>query len=145
MTGDTDDISTIASNGWYDWIKFYDPVGNSFPKDKYYLGRYIVPMINIGPALTSKILKMNGEVVQQSTYRSLAAHKMNYEEDLQREFDKKIEEKLRLKATVKYFDYMNMEETPMFEMYSDNDGVEENLTNRRRIWNQPQTSRRRYI
>ena len=36
-----------------------------------------------------------------------------------------IEEKLGPKATVKYFDYMNMEETQMFEMYSDNDGVEE--------------------
>ena len=39
ITGDTADISTIASNGWYDWIKLYDPVSNSFPEDKYDLGR----------------------------------------------------------------------------------------------------------
>ena len=37
VTGDTADISTIGSNGWYDWIKFYDNVDNSFPENKYYL------------------------------------------------------------------------------------------------------------
>ena len=55
ITGDTADISTIASNGWYDWIKLYDPVGNSLPGDKYYLGRYLGPAIDIGSALKAKI------------------------------------------------------------------------------------------
>ena len=59
ITGDIADISTIASNGWYDWIKFYDLVGNSFPEDKYYLGRYLGLEIDIGLSLTAKILKMN--------------------------------------------------------------------------------------
>ena len=53
MTGDTNDIITIASNGWYDWIKLYDPVGNSFIEDKYYLVRYLGPAIDTGPALTA--------------------------------------------------------------------------------------------
>ena len=70
LTGDTADIRTITSNGWYDWIILYDPVVNSLPEDKYYLGLYLGPAIDIGPALTAKILKMNGEVVQQSTYWS---------------------------------------------------------------------------
>ena len=39
VMGDTSDIRTIESNGWYDWIKFYDTFGKSFPEDKYYLGR----------------------------------------------------------------------------------------------------------
>ena len=59
MTEDTADISTIESNGWYDWMKFYDLVGNSFLEDKYYLGHYLGQAIDIGPALTVKILKMN--------------------------------------------------------------------------------------
>ena len=122
MTGDTDYISTISSNGWHDWIKFYDPVGNSFPEDKYYLRCYLGPQIYIGPILTEKILKMNGEVVHQSTYWSLTTQDLNDEEDLRHEFDKKIEEKLGPKAKVNNFDDMNMEETPTFEMYGDNNG-----------------------
>ena len=54
MAGDTADISTIASIGWYDWIKFYDHAINSVPEDKYYLGRYFRLAIDIGPALTEK-------------------------------------------------------------------------------------------
>ena len=122
ITGDTSDISTISSNGWYDWIKLYDPVCNSFPEDKYYNGRYLGLAIDISPALTQKILKMNGEVVRQSTYQSLTAQKMNNEEYLRRDFDKNIEEKLRTKAIVKYFDDNKMEETPTFEMYGNHEG-----------------------
>ena len=68
MTGDTADIRTIVSNGWYDWIKLYDLVSNSFPEDKYYLGLYLGPATDIGPSLTAKILKMIREVVYRSTY-----------------------------------------------------------------------------
>ena len=67
ITEDTDDINTIASNGWYYWNKFYDPVGNSFPEEKYYLARYLGPAIDIGPALMEKTLKTNGEVIHRST------------------------------------------------------------------------------
>ena len=123
MTGETADISTIASNGWYDWIKFYDPVRNSFPEDTYYIGRYLGPAIHIGPALMTNILNMNGEVVHRSTYCSLTAKDLNDEEDLRRKFDKKVEENLGPKAATKYLDDMNMEETPTFEIYSHNDGV----------------------
>ena len=116
MMGDTAHIKTIAINRWYDWIKLYDPVGNSFPEDNYYLGRYLGPAIDIDPALTAKILKANGEVVHRPTYQSLTAQDLKNEEDLQRNFDKKIEEKIGTKETVKCFDDMNMEETPIFQM-----------------------------
>ena len=68
-------------------------------------------------------MKVNGEVVHRSTYRSLTAQDLTDEEDLRRDFDKKIEEKLGTKATFKYFDDMNMEEKPTSEMHGDNDGV----------------------
>ena len=54
ITGDTANIITIASNGWYEWIKFYDSVGNTFPEDKYDLGRYLRSSIDIGLALTER-------------------------------------------------------------------------------------------
>ena len=123
-TGDTAEIITISINGWYDWIKLYDPSGNSFPEDKYYPKRYLGPAIDTGPSLTAKILKMNGEVFHQSTYRSLTAQDMNDEEYLRRDFDKKIEDNLGPKVVVKDFDDINMEETPTFEMYGHNDVVE---------------------
>ena len=121
MTGDTADISIIAEHAWYEWIKFYDPVGKTFPEDKTYLGRYLGPAIDIGPALTAKILKSNGEVVYRSTYRSLTPQEMNDEEESRREFDKKIEEKLGPKAVADDFEDMNMEETPVFEKYEDDE------------------------
>ena len=78
-TGDTSDISTITSNVWYDWVKFYDPVRNSSPEDKYYLGHYLGPAIDISPALTAKIFKMNVIVVHQSIYRLLTAQELKDE------------------------------------------------------------------
>ena len=124
MTGDTADISIIAEHAWYDWVKFYDPVGNTFPEDTTYLGRYLGPAIDVGPALTAKILKSNGEVVFRSTYRSLNAKEENDEVEIRRAFDKEIEEKLGPRAVARDFDDMNMEETPVFEKYEEGDGAE---------------------
>ena len=39
------------------------------------------PSIDVGPALTAKILKANGEVVHRSTYRSLQPHEWTSEEE----------------------------------------------------------------
>ena len=35
------------------------------------LGRYLGPSIDIGPAMTVKIMKSNGEVLHRLTYRDL--------------------------------------------------------------------------
>ena len=35
------------------------------------LGRYLGPAIYVGPSMTSKIMKGDGEVVHQSTYHGL--------------------------------------------------------------------------
>ena len=89
MTGDTADISIIAEHVWYKWIKFYDPFGKTFPEDKTYLGRCLGPEIDIGPALTAKILKSNGGVIYRSTYQSLTPQEMKDEKESRCEFDKK--------------------------------------------------------
>jgi hypothetical protein len=70
MSGETSDISQFCEFAFYDWIMFRDqPV--AFPDDNPVLGRYLGPAIDVGPALTAKILKANGEVVYRSTYRAL--------------------------------------------------------------------------
>jgi hypothetical protein len=62
MSGETSDISQFCKFAFYDWIMFRDqPV--AFPDDNPVLGRYLGPAIDMGPALTAKILKANGEVV----------------------------------------------------------------------------------
>jgi len=70
MSGETSDISQFCEFAFYDWIMFRDqPV--AFPDDNPVLGRFLGPAINVGPTLTAKILKANGEVVYRSTYRAL--------------------------------------------------------------------------
>jgi hypothetical protein len=70
MSGKTSDISQFCEFAFYDWIMFRDqPV--AFPDDNPVLGRYLGPAIDVGPALTTKILKANGEFVYRSTYPAL--------------------------------------------------------------------------
>ena len=70
ISGETSDISTFCQHSWYEWLKFRDTT-IAFPDSKEVLGRYLGPSIDIGPAMTAKILKANGQVVHRSTYRSL--------------------------------------------------------------------------
>ena len=70
MTGSTADISHICEFAWYDWVMFRDNIP-TFPDDRLVLGRYLGPAINIGSALTAKILKFNGQVVYRSTLQHL--------------------------------------------------------------------------
>jgi hypothetical protein len=70
MLGKTSDISQFCEFAFYDWIMFCDqPV--AFPDDNPVLGPYLGPAINVGPTLTAKILKANGEVVYRPAYHTL--------------------------------------------------------------------------
>jgi hypothetical protein len=66
MTGDTADISHIAEFAWFDWVMFRDNVP-AYPDNKMTLGRYLGPATDTGSALTSKILKANGQFVCRTT------------------------------------------------------------------------------
>jgi hypothetical protein len=63
---ETVDISTISEYAWYEWVKFRDTAAN-FPVSKIQLGSYLGDSIDIGPAMTRKVLKQNGSIM----YRSL--------------------------------------------------------------------------
>jgi hypothetical protein len=71
MSGETSDISQLCELGWYEWCKFRDVVA-PFPQDKMKLGRYIGPSVDIGPAMTAKVLKSNGQVIHTSTCLQVA-------------------------------------------------------------------------
>ncbi len=66
MKGTTANISHIAEFGWYDWVMFRDNFP-AYPDDKVVLGRYLCLAIDMGSALTAKILKDNGQFVCRST------------------------------------------------------------------------------
>jgi hypothetical protein len=70
VKGETADISTIAEYGWYEWVKYCDTAA-SFPVSKIQLGRDLGATIDIGPAMSRKILKANGQVLYRTSVRSL--------------------------------------------------------------------------
>ena len=66
MKGTTADISHISEFGWYDWVMFCDNTP-TFPEDKMILGRYLGPATDVGPIMTSKILKSIGQIIYRLT------------------------------------------------------------------------------
>jgi hypothetical protein len=70
VKGQTSDISPLAEYAWYEWVKFRD-TGQNFPDSKEWLGRDLGPAIDIGPAMSSKVLKINGEVMFRVSVRGL--------------------------------------------------------------------------
>jgi hypothetical protein len=75
VKGQTFDISPLAEYAWYEWVKFWD-TGQSFPDSKEGLGRDLGPAIDIGPAMSRKVLKLDGEVMFRVSVRGLALDEM---------------------------------------------------------------------
>ena len=62
VSGKIADISPFALFKWYKWVMFHDTLV-PFPDDQMVLGCDLGPAIDIGPAMTCKILKENGHIV----------------------------------------------------------------------------------
>jgi hypothetical protein len=94
IKGETVDISTIAEYDWYEWVKFRDTAAK-FPVSKIQLERDLGAAIDIGTAMTRKILKQNGTVMYRSSVRSLTQDEIQSptEQKERQEFDIAIEEK----------------------------------------------------
>eukprot|EP00804_Cyclotella_cryptica_P021438 CCRYP_005781-RA/>CCRYP_005781-RA protein AED:0.29 eAED:0.29 QI:0/0/0/1/1/1/3/0/397 len=116
MSGETFDISQFCEFEWNDRVKFQDSAFQ-FPEDSLVLGRYLGPSIDVGPALTAKILKQNGEVVHWSTYRELTPEESvnPVEQAVMQSFSESIEVKLGPKASVDGFKDLGIDEPPIFE------------------------------
>jgi hypothetical protein len=94
IKGETVDISTIAEDAWYEWVKFRYTAAK-FPVSKIQLGRDLGAAIDIGPAMTRMILKRNGTVMYRSPVRPLTQDEIQSptEQKERQEFDIAIEEK----------------------------------------------------
>ena len=66
ISGETANISPFALFKWYEWVMYHD-TSIPFPKEQLVLGWDLSPAIDIGPAMTQKILKANGKIVYHLT------------------------------------------------------------------------------
>jgi hypothetical protein len=119
------DISTISEYAWYEWVKFRDTAAK-FPVSKIQLGRDLGAAIDIGPAMTHKILQKNGMVMYRSSVRSLTLDEIQSPTEFKerQEFDNAIEkkfgpamEKSDFQYNPDYADFV----TPTFDSYEDNE------------------------
>jgi hypothetical protein len=94
IKSETVDISTIAEYDWYESVKFRDTAAK-LPVSKIQLGRDLRAAIDIGPAMTRKVLKQNGSVIYRSPVRPLTQDEIQSptEQKERQEFDMSIEDK----------------------------------------------------
>jgi hypothetical protein len=78
MKGDVPDISQLAEFAWYDWV-MYCETADSYPDGDLVLGRYLGPTRDVGPMMTTKILKSNSEYVPRSTFRHLTPEELLFQ------------------------------------------------------------------
>ena len=65
MSVETSDISQFFKLEWFEWVMFWDETV-PFPNDMQKLGHYLWPCIDIGPAMTTKILMENDQMLHWS-------------------------------------------------------------------------------
>ena len=121
VSGQTADISPFVECAWYEWVFWWDSQAK-LPEPREVLGRWLGPALDIGPAMTSKILKQNGEVIYLSTYRPLTEDEKN-DAEIQRkmkDFDDNIRRKLGAPISTKELSAIDGDiPTPEHEYYED--------------------------
>jgi hypothetical protein len=126
VSGETADISPFCEFSFWDWVKFREHCV-AFPDDAMVLGKYLGPSIDIGPAMTSRIMNANGKLEDRSTVRALTSEeRLNaalFQE--QQEFLDSVENCWGPKTTVKDLgpDVLNLVPDPdNMEPWEDEDG-----------------------
>ena len=91
LSGQTADISPFVECKWYEFVRWYD-IKAQFPQPREKYGRWLGPSLDVGPAMTAKILKENGQVLHLSTYRPLNDNELTDANELaeQSAFDQNI-------------------------------------------------------
>jgi hypothetical protein len=125
IKGETVDISTMAEYAWYEWVKFRDTAAK-FPVSKIQLGRDLGATIDIGPAMTRKILKQNGSVMYISSVRPPTQDEIQSptEKKEREEFDIAVEKKCgpaMNKDDFKDDSYYVDSVTPFYDCYEDDE------------------------
>ena len=123
----TPDISRIAEFPWYAWIWWHDQLA-PFPIPRKTLGRYLGPTKDIGPVLTAKILKPNGQVIHRSSYTAVTKEEME-QPNVRANMEKYTEQVTKaLAAKAEGHNKLVFPETPDYEPYSDWDNGKEPVT-----------------
>ena len=125
MSGNTSDISFISEFGWFQWVMYYNPT-EVYPDAKPKMGRYLGPAIDVGTAMTHKVLLPNGDYLcRQSVCAWTPAEEAN-ESMLaaRKDFMKRVYDSLGPACQPGDFDEEDL--TPDFEYYADEseDGFE---------------------
>ena len=110
-----------VKHGFYDWVMFRDePI--QYPDKNPVLVRYLGPSIDVSPSITAKIMRVNDQVLHRSTYCGLKEEeKSNQSHILLREyFDSNIRDKLGPDISPDDFPGVNLEDTPLYDIYEDN-------------------------
>jgi hypothetical protein len=107
LKGRNSDIYLLAENAEYTcyaWVMFRD-TDQSFPDSKEWLGRDLMPAIDIGPAMSRKVLKINGEVMFRVSVSGLTLDEMQSPDEQKRrqEYDEVI--KVKLGKGMQYHDF----------------------------------------
>jgi len=121
LSGQTADISPFVECSWYEWVKYYDSL-NSYPDGKEVLGRWLGPSLDVGPAMTAKILRQNGHVIHRSTWRRLTQAEIDDpgERVLRDTYDAEISKRLGSSVTVESLTELDADAvTPEYQLYQD--------------------------
>ena len=118
MHGISVDISDICEFEFYEWIMFNDSQA-TFHETNFHVGRWLGPVVDVGSALTYKILKSNGEVVPHLTIRHLTLDELTHPDHIstRKAFDDTIIQKIGVPATENDSDKDYL--TPTYEYYDD--------------------------
>ncbi len=122
MSRETTDISQFCKLAWYEW-GIYRPRAVEYPNNLLCLGRYLGLAIDVGPAMTAKILQHNGEVVYRSMYWPLTAEaKADGQVQLDiLTFREGVEELLGTKLTWDALEEVGIPDTPEYLPYANKD------------------------
>ena len=85
------------------------------------LGRYLGPAIDVGPAMTAKIMNGNLEFVHWSTHRGLKEYEWKNQShiSLRKEFGSNIKDRFGTDISTDDYPDTNFEDTPLYPMYED--------------------------
>ena len=85
------------------------------------LGYYLGPSIDIGPAVTVKILTENQQVLHRSTYRPLTPDELLDKDgsDAQEQFMARVYERLRSCVLTRELEDVGLENAPQYDPYED--------------------------
>jgi hypothetical protein len=128
VSGQTADISPFVEYEWFEWVMWFDRSAE-FPEAKEKLGRWLGPALDIGPAMTMKIMKSNGQVQYSSSHRCLTD--LEYQDPIinKQQAVFTIELGAKIGGPVDPADLAQLDPgavTPENELYEDDDGDVQN-------------------